>query len=116
MRRALLPALGLLLIAGVVVASVFWFHDRERDGRSDYEKVVAEDVAPPVASLACFPRPPAEGAIADLNANPDSDDALVPSGAKRLLLYRYWGMNYRKRSLRLASSRLVTDPAVVRRI
>lgn len=99
-----------------LVASVFWFRDHERDGRSDYEKVVAEDVAPPLASPACFPRPPAEGALADLNASPDSDDALVPAGAKRLLLCRYWGMNYRKRSLRLAESRLVIDSAAVRRI
>jgi hypothetical protein len=116
MRRVVLSVLGLAVVAAAVVASVFWFRDHESDGRSDYEKVVAREVAPPAVSFACFPQPQAEGEIADLNANPESDDALVPAGAKRLLLCRYWGMNHGKRSLRLAKSRLVDDPPTARRI
>jgi hypothetical protein len=114
MRRALPAALGLLVIAGVVVASVIWFRDHEGDGRSDYERLIGDENAAPAASLACFPRPPDERAIGELNQNSDSDDALVPGEPTRLLLCRYWGMNYGNGSLSLAARRLVTNQATVR--
>jgi hypothetical protein len=116
MRRVPPLILGLLVIAGIIVASVVWFRAHEGDGRSDYEKVVGEEPAAASASLACFPRTPEEGKIADLNENPKSVDAIVPGEPDRLLLCRYWGMNHENRSLRLAKRKLITDSATVRLI
>jgi hypothetical protein len=116
MQRAFRPILGLLVIVGAIVASVLWFRDHETDGRSDYEKMVSEEPVAPSVSFACFPRRPTEGEIADLNENPESDDALVPGEPARLLLCRYWGLNYKGQSLRLAKRKLITDPAAVRPI
>lgn len=116
MRRAFPLILGLLVIVGAIVASVIWFRSHEGDGRSDYEKVVGEEPFAPAVSFACFPRPPEGGTIGDLNENPESDEAIVPGEPERLLLCRYWGMDYEGRSLRLAKRKLVTDPAAVRLI
>jgi hypothetical protein len=116
MRRAFPPILGLLMIVALIVASVVWLRDHEADGRSDYEKVFGEEPGAPSISSACFPRRPEEGKIADLNENPKSGDAIVPGEPERLLLCRYWGMNYENRSLRLAKRRLITDPTTVRLI
>jgi hypothetical protein len=116
MQRAFPLILGLLVIVGVIVASVVWFRDHEGDGRSDYEKVFGEEPVAPSVSFACFPRHPEEGKIGDLNENPESDDAIVPGEPERLLLCRYWGMNYEDRSSRLAKRKLITDPATVRLI
>lgn len=109
MRRAFPLILGLL----VIVASAVWVRDHEGDGRSDYEKIFGEEPFAPSVSFSCFPRRP-EGTIGDLNENPESDDAIVPGEPERLLLCRYWGMNYENRSLRLAKRKLITDPATVR--
>jgi len=115
-RPAFRLILGLLAIAGVVVASVFWFRDHEGNGRSGYEKVLGEEPVARLDSLACFPRRPEEGRIGDLNKNPESDDALVPGQPERLLLCRYWGLNHGSRPLRLAKRKLIADPAAVRLI
>lgn len=116
MRRALPPALGPLVIVGVIAVSVFLFGHYEGDGGSDYEKILGEDAAVPTVSFACFPRPPEEREIAELNENPDSENELVPGKPERLLLCRYRGMNFGKRSLRLATSKLDSDPERVRLI
>jgi|SRR5881394_622047 len=116
MRPAFRLILGLLVIVGVIVASVFWFRNHEGDGRSDYEKMLGDEPVARPDSLACFPRRPEEGQIGDLNENPESDDALVPGQPERLLLCRYWGLNHESRPLRLAKRKLITDPATVRLI
>jgi hypothetical protein len=114
MRRALRLILGLLLIAGGIVASVVWLRDHEADNRSPYEKVFGDEPFAPPLTADCFPRRPGAGRIRDLNKNPESDDAIVPGEPERLLLCRYRGMNYGGRSLLLAKRKLVADPATVR--
>ncbi len=116
MRRALPSILGLLVIVGVIAASVVWLSDREGDGRSPYEKMFGEEPFAPTVSVACLPRRPEEGGVGALNENPQSDDAIVPGEPERLLLCRYWGMNHENRSFRLAKRKLITDPATVRLI
>jgi hypothetical protein len=105
--------LDVLVIAAVIVASVVWFRDHEGDGRSAYEKIEGDQPGVLAASFGCFHRTLAAGTLADMNENSDSEDSLVPGEPERLLLCRYWGMNYGKRSERLAASRVVTDSATV---
>jgi len=114
MRRAFPSILGLLIAVAVIVASVVWLRDHEADGRSAYEKVFGEEPVAPSVSFACFPRRPGEGRIADLNENSEIGNVIVPGEPERLLLCRYWGLNYENRSLRLAKKKLITDPTMVR--
>lgn len=116
MRRAFQLTLGLLAIAGIIVASVVWLRDHEGDGRSDYEKLYGEEPFAQSVSFACFPRRKEERRIGDLNENPESDDVIVPGQPERLLLCRYWGMNHEERALRLAKRKLITNATTVRLI
>ncbi len=88
-------ALGVVVLVGIVLAGC---------GSSSN----SDATTPP---FSCPPSSPEEGSVASLNANPGTDDELVPGEPDRLLICRYWGLG---RSERLAVKRQFREPSKVR--